>query len=31
MWHNIEAYQPYFDEWRKMPAYSDWLASHLPE
>jgi hypothetical protein len=31
MWHDIEGYKPYFDEWRKLPAYSDWLARHVPE
>jgi hypothetical protein len=31
MWHDIAAYKPYFDEWRKMPAYSEWLARHAPE
>ena len=31
MWHDIEEYKPYFDEWRRMPAYSDWLARHVPE
>ena len=31
MWHDIGAYDAYFEEWRKLPAYSGWLQRHLPE
>jgi arylsulfatase A-like enzyme len=29
MWSDIEGYKPYFDEWRKLPAYSNWLTSRV--
>lgn len=31
MWHDIEAYQPYIEQWRELPAYSGWLDRHAPE
>ncbi len=31
MWHEVEAYEPYFEEWRRVPAYADWLERYAPE
>ena len=31
MWHDIAAYEPYFEEWRKLPAYSGWLGRYVAE
>lgn len=31
MWHDIEAYEPHFEEWRKLPAYSGWMERFVPE
>ncbi len=31
MWHDIEDYKPYFDQWRSLPAYAGWLERFVPE
>ena len=31
LWGDIEGYKPYFEEWRKLPAYSAWMERYVPE
>jgi arylsulfatase A-like enzyme len=28
-WHTVEAYKPFFEEWRKRPEYGAWLKKRL--
>ncbi|MCB9383123.1 MAG: sulfatase-like hydrolase/transferase [Bryobacterales bacterium] len=30
-WHEIEGYKPYFEEWRKVPAFADWIERNVPK
>lgn len=31
MWHEIDAYKPYFEEWRRRDAYAGWLERFVSE